>query len=128
MGQVGTSLLDTITRIYKNSNGKVIGVHCISVNEKREANPTSIPGEYGSLAERRKRGLHLSVSFQRFNLDMGGSRVVDSVLMLGGYDDFVMNGSSNDILSVTYDGRDDENLENDLIVGLSEFPTIGATL
>ena len=125
MGQLGTTLLDTVTRIYKNSDGKVIGLHCLGINERKASSPSPVPGDYPDLAERSKRGLKLNISFQRFNLDIGGSRVIDSVLMFGGYDDFVLNGSGDDLLQITYYGIDDEN---DLIVALGDFPTVGSTV
>lgn len=126
MGQVGTHLLDTIGRVYKNSDGKILGMHCISIQMYNQASPTGKIEDYPDLADRRKRSVHISSTFQRFNFDIGGSRVVDSVSMFGAYDDFVVSGS--DLSSVTYFGRDDEGLENDIIVSMDEFPTIGATL
>lgn len=126
MSNVGTDQLDTIIRIYKNADGKVIGVHCLSVRTTTEHLPNSIPGEYPELAQRRKRSMDLNVGFQRFNLDIGGPRVITSVLMMGKYDDFIVSGS--DISEVTYFGRDTEGLENDLVISLTEFPTVGDTV
>ena len=128
MGQTGTNLLDTIARVYKNADGKILGMHCISVQTYRQALPTGKMDDIPPLQDRRTRSVHISSSFQRFNFDIGGSRTVASIHMAGSYDDFVENGGSNDLLSVTYFGRDDEGLENDVIVSMDEFPTIGATL
>ena len=126
MSQGHVSLLDTITRIYKNSNGKVIGLHCISLQETKDMLPSPIPGEYPSLRDRRKRGVQISHSFERLNLDIGGSRIVTSIQMLGAYDDFVTNSFGNDIERVIYFGNSDK--ENDLIISMKEFPTIGSIL
>ena len=128
MGQTGTNLLDTIGRVYKNSDGKILGMHCISVQSYTQASPDGKMGSFPDLTDRRSRSVHISSTFQRFNFDIGGSRVVSTVSMFGGYDDFVENGSNDDILTVTYSGRDTDGVENDLIVSMDEFPTIGATL
>lgn len=127
MGQVGTRQLDTITRIYKNSSGEVIGMHCIGVVEEREMLPDPT-GTIPDLDVRRRRGGKMNLSFRRFNLTPSGSRVIDKIQMIGSYDDFVLTGSSNDLASITYFGRDEEGFENDLIFSLSLLPQIGETI
>ena len=120
------SILDTITRIYKNASNQVIGIHSISVHQKKEALPHPVINTYPSLRERRKRGVELRSSFYRLNLNMGGNRTIAQVQMIGQYDDFTMNGSDTDILTTTYNGNSDE--ENYLIISFTEFPTIGDVL
>ena len=118
------SLLDSIVRIYKNSSGSVIGIQCINIREERPAVPGTtdvIP----DLAERRKRGVRLSDTFTSYNLAMGGDRAIAIVQMIGKYDDFVTNGSNNDISQITYYGTDEYN---DIVISLTEYPTVGDTV
>jgi len=128
MSNIGTNHLDTIVRIYKNAADKTIGIHCIGVHQRKDASPTGLIDDYPSLADRRRRSVHISADFQRFNLEIGGSRIIATVQMIGRYDDFILNPSANDFTQVVYNGRDDEGLENDLVVSLEQFPTVGDSL
>ena len=124
MTQPSALVLDEITRIYKNSVGRVIGIHCIHVHETRELNPNGIPGMNVS-STRFKRGARTVVEFQRFNLVMGESREIDKIQMIGKYDDFVYLPGNMDISYVKYFG----DLEtNDVTVSFADFPTIGESL
>jgi hypothetical protein len=118
------SLLDSIVRIYKNAADTVIGIHSINVHQTEEIK-NYIPGKYPTNQEKVNRGCIIKPSFTRFNLEMGESRVISSIQMLGEYDDFEMNEGNTDIKNVTYQGKDDQN---DLIVSLTEFPTIGSII
>ena len=126
MTQPSVLILDEITRIYKNSIGRVIGIHCIHVHETRKLIPSGLPNMNDINKDRFKRGSYLTVSFDRFNLQMGESRVIDKIQMIGKYDDFTYNGNSSDIISVKYISED-PNI-NDVIVSLRDFPTIGESI
>lgn len=126
MSQGNTRLLDTITRIYKNANGNVIGIRCIHITETRDASPGTVAGEYPSLEERRKRGAEVKSSLKNFSLSIGESRQVAIIQMIGKYDEFTINGSNNDFIDVTYYGSDNVN---DLIIGIQEhYETVGDTI
>ena len=125
MSNTGTRTLDTITRIYKNADGDALGVHCIEVVENTEATPTPGDGSKTTMTERSKRQLKTNVTFTRLNLVMGSSRTVSTVQMIGAYDNFEMNGSNNDIVTVTYYG---ENEQNDGWVAFNLFPSVGDDL
>jgi hypothetical protein len=124
MTQPSAMVLDEITRIYKNSVGRVIGIHCIHVHETRELNPNGIPGMNVSRS-RFKRGAKTTTSFERFNLVMGESRVIDKIQMIGQYDDFVYVAGNQDISYVRYIGNEETN---DVTVSFTDFPTIGETI
>lgn len=126
MGQTGTRQLDTITRIYKNSSGEVIALHCIGVVEDRMALPTP-DGSVPELEERHKRVGRLNLSLRKLNLTPSASRVIDKVQMIGGYDDFTLTGGSNDLATITYYG-DDDGLEPDLVFQLVALPQVGETI
>lgn len=125
MSNTGTRTLDTITRIYKNTDGDALGVHCVEVIETTESTPTPGLDDTGTMADRSKRWLKTNVSFTRLNLVMGSSRTITTVQMLGAYDDFEMNGPNNDIDLVTYFGT---NEQNDGWVAFNLFPTVGDDL
>lgn len=114
------SVLDSITRIYKNSAGRVIGIHSISVIENRPLVPDPRPGVVSNA--RFKRTGSITTSFSRFNLQMGESRFIASIQMIGGYDEFEYNNDTNDIVEVKYFGGEGVN---DLTIDLREFPQIG---
>lgn len=118
------SLLDSVVRIYKNSDDRVIGIHSINIHQTEEVK-THTPGKYPTNQEKVNRGCIIKPSFTRFNLEMGESRAIATIQMLGEYDDFEMNGGNTDIRFLTYYGKDDQN---DLIVSLEEFPTIGSII
>lgn len=124
MSNTRTRTLDSIYRIYKNTDGDALGTHCIEVVEGREETPLPGRDDTGTMDDRRKRRLTTNVTFTRMNLVMGSSRVVTTVQMLGGYDNFVLNGSSNDIIKVIYA----EGETNEAPVYLDHFPTVGDTL
>ena len=123
MSQTKVSTLDEIIRIYKNSDGKVIGLHSIVIHEDRKQNPNPSPGNITD--KRFKRTGKFSHTFTRFNLDMSGSREIVEVLMLGKYDEFIQNIDSTDIIEVVYFGNAETN---DLVIDLRPFPTIGDTI
>lgn len=123
MTQPKATVVDEITRIYKNTDGKVIGLHSISITELRKQIPDPSPGKVNN--DRFKRTAKMSYSFTRFNLDMTGSREVTEVLMLGKYDDYLMNLDGTDIIEVSYIGNEETN---DIKIDLRQFPTIGDTL
>jgi len=106
MSQVSVSLLDTVTRIYKNSSNEVIAIHTLSITEDR-ASAILPTGIIPSINERRKRSGKMTLFLTKLNLTMSSSRVIDKIQMIGGYDEYVLNGSNNDILSITYYGRDE---------------------
>ena len=124
MSNSGTRTLDTIFRIYKNTDGDALGTHCIEVIENREESPLPGRDDTGTMTDRSKRRLTTNVTFTRLNLVMGSSRVIATVQMLGGYDNFTMNGSNDDILSVIYG----EGFTNEASVALNLFPTVGSTI
>ena len=115
--------IDEIIRIYKNGSDRIIGLHCISLIEHREVVPSHIPGHVSST--RFKRTIEMQSDFTRFNLQMNESRIIVKVQMIGGYDDFQYNLSSNDIETITYYGNDEVD---DKTISLVEFPTIGDSL
>jgi hypothetical protein len=117
------TIVDTVTRIYKNSAGRVIGIHCLSIEEGRELSPHPTPGKITNT--RFKRHAKLGVEFLRLNLSMGENRTISTVQMIGKYDDFTYNGSSNDIVSIIYFG---DTQTNELEISLSELPTVGDTI
>lgn len=118
-----THTVDTITRIYKNANNHVIGIHTIEVIERPPANPHPIPGNIGD-PQRFTRGYDIKVCFTCLNLHMDQDRTIAKVQMLGAYDDFLLNSTSSDILEVTYTGKGTTTLK----VSLHDFPTIGDTV
>jgi hypothetical protein len=65
MTQPKALLLDEIVRIYKNSAGRVIGLHSIAINEYRELIPNLIPGKVN--ASRFKRSATIHSKFDRLN-------------------------------------------------------------
>lgn len=116
-------LLDVITRIYKNSANRVIGIHCISIQENREILPHPRPGYISDT--RFHRSAIINSDFHRLNLSMGESRIIASVQMIGKYDDFNYNTAVDDIKSVIYFGVPETN---DIEISLVGFPQIGDTL
>lgn len=123
MTQPKASMLDNIVRIYKNSAGRVIGIHTIGVHEQRQPLPDPIPGKINN--DRFKRTATISINFDRFNLSMGESRVIDKIQMIGKYDDFTYNNVQTDIVAVKYLG---DTHVNEIEVSLKSLPTIGETL
>lgn len=69
MSQGNTTLLDTITRIYKNADDSVIGIHSIFITENRPAVPDGnyIEG-YTDRQDRNRRTATIKSSFDTFNL------------------------------------------------------------
>jgi hypothetical protein len=124
MSNTGTRTLDTIFRIYKNADGDALGMHCVEVIENREETPLPGRDETGTMDDRKQRRLTTNVGFTRLNLVMGSSRIVATVQMMGGYDDFAMNGSNDDILQVTYGA----GFTNESHIDFNLFPTVGDSL
>ena len=120
---MSTSLLDVITRIYKNAAGGIIGIYHISIDVRFPASSSHIPGKISD--GRFKRTSKRTVNLEVFNLVMGESRVIDEISMTGKYDDFTYNGTNTDIVSVTYTGNAQTN---DLTIGMNDLPTIGDTI
>ena len=124
MSNSGTRTLDSIYRIYKNVDGDALGTHCVEVIENTEQVPSPGVDDTGTMEDRSKRRLTTKVTFTRMNLVMGSSRTVTTVQMIGTYDDFVMNGSNNDIAHVVYG----QGFSNESLVAFNLFPTVGSTL
>ena len=124
MSNSGTRTLDSIYRIYKNVDGDALGTHCVEVIENTEQVPSPGIDDTGTMEDRKKRRLTTRVTFTRMNLVMGSSRTVTTIQMIGAYDDFVMNGSDNDIAHVVYG----QGFSNESLVVFNLFPTVGSTL
>lgn len=129
MSNNATRQLDQVTRIYKNSAGEVIAIHCLGIIEDRIQLIGPNAGNYPTLKERRSRSGKMNISLELLNLTMSQSRVIDKIQMIGKYDLWTLNGSINDIVTITYLGSNAEGgIENDLIFHLNLLPTVGDTI
>ena len=118
------TVLDQIVKIYKNEDNKVIGIHTVSiVIDKVEIQ--DLPPEQKVLKKKFPRKAKINTDFARFNLDLGGSRIIDTVQLIGKYDDFEYNNTETDIVSVEYQGDSETNT---FVIPLDMLPTIGDSL
>lgn len=113
-------LIDSIYRLYRNSDRNIIGIHQISVFEERQINPRP---SFEVKEDRLKSHAYTNFRFERIDKIIGTNRTIASVTILGKYDDFEVNTSQTDYNSVSYIRKTDK-----LVISLRDLPTIGDTL
>jgi hypothetical protein len=116
MSHVQTRQLGTCTRIYKNSNGKVIALDCIAVNYDKSQ--ISINKFHNSVNT-------INVKRTLLHLTAGGSRVVDLIQMIGDYSS--LEDNSGNYFVATWNASSPN--ENDIEVSFEQYVSkIGDTI
>ena len=106
-------VIDTITRIYKNSSDATIGIDQVAVNELRDDDGYGGVTRTGSVAS----------GITRVSEGAGESRVVSTIKQIGHYSTFTEVGGN--FTEVVYLGSG--NL-GDLTVDLTSLTSIGASI